>query len=846
MLLRLLIFLQAVVHAIYLGWPMDEQLPNVARVNQTYDFTIANLTYRSNSGGSISYSVSGLPTWLSFDDDSRTFSGTPSEDDVGTFNITLTGSDSADGSELSKLYEMLVSSNTGFELSSLTSISSLVAKYGRTNGKGGLVLSEGEDFNITLSADLFEAKSGNLRPIIAYYGRSDDRTSLPSWISFNSDTLTFSGTAPYVTSSIAPSSEYGFSFIASDYYGFAGVEAVFEILVGAHELSTSIDETIKINGTYELDFDIDVPILSSVYLDGSLINKSNISSVVADDLPSYITFDASNYTLSGVFPNKLREDNFSIVVYDYYGNDVTLPYEFYSIGSVFTVDLLSDVNATRGEFFEYQIMHSLFTDYNDTTVSVSLENNTDSWLTYEESNMTLLGQAPSNLKSVSVKIEAESDFDSESREFSIVGVAKTTKTTTSSSSSALATSTSSSSLSSSSSSSSAASTSQKSLSGGSNKRALILGLAIGIPCFVLLVALLLIFFICCRKRRNNDEEENDKSMEDTIIDGPGIGVTHNMDDHAETAHQLNALNALKLDNDAASTLSSVTHVDTDSSSNYYDASEKPMKSWRAKDESDLIAVKNRLLQQRHASEISNSTVNTEELFAVRLVDDEARNSAPSSPKNAFFLRDSLDQIIGGSSSSPNIQRLDSDGNIASEPNSTTSSPRKQAAQRMSLTNIAEESRLQANNAFYNRENNESSNYDLMSKYFNDASSIASGEERAAENPDNYPWQRSRDALIASPDSETFLLNNLEQTPVNTNAAATDVFAKNISSTSVYSEGVHENFPYGSANANDSQAKLVEFTRKGSLRDSSHTPNMEFSGETAQIHDGDSGSGESSE
>lgn len=820
---------------------MDEQLPNVARVDQPYEFTIAYLTYRSNNGGSIAYSAHGLPDWLSFDELSRTFTGTPSEADAASFLVTLTGKDDSDGSEMSREYTMLVSNSTGIKLSSQDVMFTTIAKHGNTNGRGGLVLSEGEDFNIQLSKDMFEEKDDALRPIIAYYGRSVDRTSLPSWIHFNSDDLTFSGTVPYVTSNIAPSSAYGFSFLASDYYGFSGAEATFSILVGAHSLSTSLNESIKINGTYGLDFDYDVPILTSVYLDGEAITRSNISSVSASDLPSYVHFDSSEFTLSGTFPNSLRSDNFSITVSDFHGNTVDLPYRFESIGSVFTLDDLPDINATRGEFFEFQIMHSLFTDFNDTQVSVSFDKNSDDWLSYEESNMTLVGNAPSNLKLLAVKIDAESSFDSESREFSIIGVdgkSSTSSSSTSSSSSATATSSSSASMSP----STTPDTVNRSLDNGNNRKALILGLSIGLPCFFLALALILILFLCCRKKRRNDDEENEKSVEDTIIDGPGIGVTHDMDDHTETPYQLGALNALKLDDDSASTLSSVTHVDSDNDSRYFDASEKPMKSWRAKDDSDLMAVKNKLMQQRHASEISNSTVNTEELFAVRLVDDETRKSASQSPGiTPLFLRDSLNQIIGESGSSANVQRLDSDGNIVLDSNSNTSSPKKRAAQSMNLRNIAEEdNRTHNTEAFYRNKNDESSNYNLMSKYFNEAgSNIDVDDFKAVQTPvGNYEWRRSQDALV-SPDSETFLLNNPEHTPVNSNLADSGNFAKNVSKTSVYSDDLHSDFPFGSNNA-DSKAKLVEFTRKGSLRDSSHTPTMEFSGETAQFHDGESG------
>ena len=116
--------------------------------------------------------------------------------------------------------------------------------------------------------------------------------------------FSFSGTVPYVASENAPSFKYGFSFIASDYYGFASAEGIFRLVVGGHQLSTSLNETIKLNGTLESEIEVDVPILSDVYLDGEAISTANISNVYAEDLPDYVTFNEDNFTLTGIFPDK--------------------------------------------------------------------------------------------------------------------------------------------------------------------------------------------------------------------------------------------------------------------------------------------------------------------------------------------------------------------------------------------------------------------------------------------------------------------------------------------------------------------------------------------------------------
>lgn len=816
---------------------MNEQLPNVARVNKSYSFQLADITYRSSDGGLISYSASDLPSWLSFDSLSRTFSGTPDDSDVGEFSIHLEGTDSADNSTIDETYTMLVSNSSGLSLSSGDVMFTEIAKYGQTNGLNGLVVKEGETFSIEFTSLVFKLNSGATRPIDYYYGRSSDRTSLPNWISFDSDSYTFSGTVPYVTSDIAPSVLYGFSFIGSDYSGYTGAEGIFYLIVGAHQLSTLLNETIKVNGTYDSEFDYTVPVLSDVYLDGSLIEKANISSVYSDDLPLYVLFDDSDYSLTGTFPNKTTYQNFTIVVEDVYGNTVDLPYSFSSIGSVFTVSSIANVNATRGEWFEYQLLKSDFTDYNDTTISVLF--NSSSWLLYDSLNLTLLGEAPKDLTAVEVTVKAKSSFDSESRYFDVVGVNKVVKSTLSLSlASSSATSTSSSSSSTASSAATTTSAAAHKKSSDSDHQKLVLGLAIGLPLLALLIAVIILFF-CCYRRRKNRDAESEKRMSEPELTGPGFGTTYDMDDHSERAKQLGALNALKLDNDASLTLSSVTHVDSDAESKYFDASEKPVKSWRANDTSDSNAIKQSFLKsQRHTSQLSMDTVNTEQLFSVRLVDDNLGRDSTQ-----LAILNYPEQELQREYSSGNVQRLDSDGNITDR--SVSPAPRTLRPASTNLNNIEEEGDL-SNNTFYNS-TNESSNYNLMAKFLSEGGISPSADDAATHlsfEEDFEPvksalgtveWRRSQDALVPSPDSETFLLHQ-ESTPVKA-AASAAYYNKNQSRTSISSDLSDSKALYDGKN----KAKLVDFTRKGSLRDAAHHHKNEHLGETAQFHDGDSDS-----
>lgn len=891
--------------SIYVGFPFPEQYPNVARVNQPFNFQMANITYKSTAG-TVKYSASNLPEWLQFNGDSRTFTGIPTDKDVSdSVTITLNGEDSADGSTILQNYTLVVSADAGLELSSYDVVFTEIAQYGQTNGENGLVVKPGEQFDIKFDKQTFKLFPNSTRPIVAYYGRLSDRLSLPNWIKFNSDDLSFLGTVPYVTSDIAPSISYGFTFIATDYYNYAGAEGRFRLVVGAHQLSTSLNETIKVNGTLESDFNITVPIMSSVYQDGSLVSKANISTVYSNNLPSYVTLDSADFVLHGQFPDSSTFNNFTIVVRDNYGNEVDIPYQFDALGSTFTVSSLPSVNASRGEWFNYQLMDSLFTEGNKTNVTVNYQN--ADWLSFVKTNKTLQGSVPKNLGNVSVTVMANNEFDSDSKSFNLVGVDSKSALTSSTSSSATSTiSSTSTPKSSPSASSTTAAPGKKSHS--SNKKPLAIGLGVGIPCFVILCGLLL-FFCCFRRRQNKEgEDENDKhvvpvknldyekGVREPELDGPGFGITVDNDDHDEQAHQLAALNVLKLDEkksddgDARSTSSSLTHVESDHSvNNYYDASERPVKSWRAEDNKDDLVASVAAINRNSGG--SMSTVNTENLFSVRLVDDGTKRESNQSSigftgaNNRFFSDNSLNTILKRDDSG-NIQRLDSDGNIVELlPQEaialTTSKPRLPRSSSSNLENLVEEtfrdnSQEQDQSTVYHSaadpnvtgqslytytDGNTEHSFNLLSKFDNSASSSAANSDnqlhdkfygsehsptdafRAVHNSDGeIKWSEASDSTsTAHPDGANSFAR-----------ASNDNAGHDHDTLHQASPVTHTFFTNNSLDSNDpiqrysnsslgKKAKLVDFTRKGSLRDTAKISHQhsEVSGEIAHIQNDDS-------
>jgi VCBS repeat-containing protein len=129
----------------------------------TYSATLAN-------GGA-------LPSWLVFDAATQTFSGTPANGDVGSYNVTVTASDAAGLSASSTFAINVANVNDAPVISA-----ALVAQN----------VTQGQAFSYALSADSFtDADQGD---VLTYSATLADGSALPAWLSFDAATLTFSGT----------------------------------------------------------------------------------------------------------------------------------------------------------------------------------------------------------------------------------------------------------------------------------------------------------------------------------------------------------------------------------------------------------------------------------------------------------------------------------------------------------------------------------------------------------------------------------------------------------------------------------------------------------------------------
>ncbi len=182
----------------------------------TYSVPLATIT-DPDPWDSITYSVtmqdgSPLPAWLTFDPTTRTLSGTPGANDVGSLQFVLRGTDNYNLSAEEVVTLNVVPPNRAPVLS--TAIPDTKAE-----------LDEG--FNFTIAAATFT--DPDVGDVLSYSATLADGSVLPSWLNFDKATRTFSGTPSALgTISVCVNATDTGNLTTSD---------IFDLTVSVHDLN---------------------------------------------------------------------------------------------------------------------------------------------------------------------------------------------------------------------------------------------------------------------------------------------------------------------------------------------------------------------------------------------------------------------------------------------------------------------------------------------------------------------------------------------------------------------------------------------------------------------------------
>ena len=368
-----------------IAFPLNSQVPPVARVGEPFTYTFSNSTFSSSLP--LSYILSNGPSWLSLDSSTRTLSGTPSTNDVGTntvtgFNIGLTATDQTGSVTLNATF--VVSTDPAPVIS--IPLSSQLASFGPSSLPSTILYHPSTSFNFKFEPGTFSDNGGTSE--LSYYSITRGNTPLPSWIHFDGSSLSFSGQTPDYQSLIQPPETFGIQLIASDVGGFSGVSISFEIEVGVHLLAfKNADMFINATAGAEVDFD---GLSNNLELDGAAASPSSLTSVTAET-PSWLSFDNTTLVLSGSVPANAVPMNISVQATDIYGDTNNATVYLDIITAVFNPQT-EPFNVTSGSPFSFDLS-SYVRNSSDLETTAELSPMT-SWIAFDSQTLVLSGTVP--------------------------------------------------------------------------------------------------------------------------------------------------------------------------------------------------------------------------------------------------------------------------------------------------------------------------------------------------------------------------------------------------------------------------------------------------------------------
>ncbi|HLO62595.1 MAG TPA: putative Ig domain-containing protein, partial [Azonexus sp.] len=371
-----------VVASLITGQQTNEDAP--------FSFTVPVVTFTDiDNGDVLTYSATlsdgrVLPGWLTFDAATQTFSGTPGNWDVGNYSVTVTATDTG-----------------GLSASSTFAVD--VANVNDVPTMNMALLDQGtlQDaaFSFSVPAGTFNDVDFIHRDVLTYSATMADGTALPSWLTFDAATQTFSGTPGNWDVG-----NYSVTVTATDTGGLS-VSSTFAVDVANVNDAPTVNMALLDQGTLQdTAFSFTVP--AGTFNDVDFIHGDTLSyrATMADGtaLPSWLIFDAATQTFGGT-PGNWDVGSYSVTVTatDTGGLSAssTFAIDVANVNDAPTVSMtLADQATLQDAAFSFTVPAGAFNDvdfiHGDTlSYSATLADGTalPSWLTFDATTQTFSG-----------------------------------------------------------------------------------------------------------------------------------------------------------------------------------------------------------------------------------------------------------------------------------------------------------------------------------------------------------------------------------------------------------------------------------------------------------------------
>ncbi|GKS60330.1 hypothetical protein YTPLAS18_38570 [Nitrospira sp.] len=276
-----------------IGGPVNHE-PTVFRLldnltipeDTSISISIPSDTFADADGGELTLSTGlangeGLPTWLSFDAATHTFSGTPNDAQVGTWDLRVTATDPGC---LSVTDSFLL---TVTNVNEAPTVDALLADQMAT---------EDAPFTFSVPMSTFADEDLVHGDTLAYSAALADGTAVPSWLTFDPVTRTFSGTPDN-----ADVGTLALTLSATDTAGLTTATGLNFTVRNVNDAPTLTHPIVDQSAEEDSPFMLVIP--SDSFADEDLIHGDVLTygASLADGnpLPNWLDFDQVTHSLTG-------------------------------------------------------------------------------------------------------------------------------------------------------------------------------------------------------------------------------------------------------------------------------------------------------------------------------------------------------------------------------------------------------------------------------------------------------------------------------------------------------------------------------------------------------------------
>jgi Ca2+-binding RTX toxin-like protein len=258
-----------------------------------------------DQGDSLTYSVtladgSPLPSWLIFNPATRTFSGTPANEDVGSLGVTVAATDLVGAS---------VSSTFALAIANVNDAPVLVQAV------ADQATMEDAPFSFTVPADTFTDADFIHGDSLSYSAKMADGSVLPTWLSFDAVSQNFCGTPAN-----ADVGTVQVKVIATDTSGLAA-ESTFRIVVdNVNDIPVAVIPLADRQAARNTDISWQLPAGSFADVDQDDVLSYSAQLADGSALPSWLRFDGATQIFSGHVPKGAKDSmDIQIIASDGHG-----------------------------------------------------------------------------------------------------------------------------------------------------------------------------------------------------------------------------------------------------------------------------------------------------------------------------------------------------------------------------------------------------------------------------------------------------------------------------------------------------------------------------------------------